>query len=31
MEDLVKKLKKLADDYGMVDVGQGAAEMLGVT
>lgn len=31
MEDLVKKLKKLADEYGIVDVGQGVAEMLGVT
>ena len=31
MEDLVKKLKELADEYGMVDVGEGAAEMLGVT
>lgn len=31
MEDLVRKLKKLADEYGMVDVGEGAAEMLGVT
>lgn len=31
MEDLVKKLKKLVDEYGMVDVGKGVAEMLGVT
>lgn len=31
MEDLVKKLKELVDEYGMVDVGEGAAEMLGVT
>lgn len=31
MEDLVKKLKKLADEYGMVDVDEGAAEILGVT
>ena len=31
MEDLVKKLKELADEYGTVDVGSGAAEMLGVT
>jgi len=31
MEDLARRLKKLADEYGMVDVGEGAAEMLGVT
>lgn len=31
MEDLVNKLKELADKHGMVDVGRGAAQMLGVT
>ena len=31
MEDLVSKFKELVDEYGMVDVGEGAAEMLGVT
>lgn len=31
MEDLVKKLKELADEYRMVDVGNGAAQVLGVT
>lgn len=30
MEDLINKLKVLADKYGMVDVGQGAAQMFGV-
>lgn len=28
--ELIKKLKKLADEHGMVDVGYGSAKMLGV-